>query len=152
MIGRQDLSEQAGKQSAADVLQGARVLLIDDDPDLHHAIRQMLEPAGCTVTCCSSGPAGIDQLRQDLPDVLLLDVMLSTPTEGFNVAFRIRQEPRLQSVPIVMISAIGEYLGLDFAKQLGDGYVRADDYLEKPFDAETLRRVLSEVLAGKDRT
>ena len=128
---------------------GKRILLIDDDPDMHVVIKAMLEPAGYELTCCSTGPAGVEEMRTNPPALLLLDIMLSTPMEGFHVAYEIRQDEQLQKIPIVMISAIGEYMGMDFAKELGTDYVQAEDFLEKPLEAQKLRAAVEKALKAR---
>ena len=60
----------------------ARILLIDDDPDIHLAVEMMLVPLGYELTCYSTGAAGLEALRREPPDLLLLDIMLTQPTEG----------------------------------------------------------------------
>ena len=124
------------------------ILLIDDDPDFHDAVKAILEADGYRVRCCLTGPDGMEALRADPPDLLLLDIMLSSPTEGFHLAYQIRADEHLSRVPIVMISSIGEKTGMDFAKELGSDYIKADQFIEKPFDAAALRDMVRKVLAG----
>ncbi|HUU85567.1 MAG TPA: response regulator [Phycisphaerae bacterium] len=125
---------------------GGRILLIDDDPDMHDAVKMILEPLGHRVTCCSTGPAGLEALRSDPPDLLLLDIMLSSPSEGFYLAAEMKKHPALKDIPIVMISAIGQTMGTAFAKELGSDYVEADLFLEKPLEAGKLREAVGRFL------
>ncbi|MBU0637285.1 MAG: response regulator [Planctomycetes bacterium] len=129
---------------------GKRILLIDDDPDMHDAVRLILEPAGYQVTCCLTGPAGLEALRRSKPDLLLLDIMLASPSEGFHLAYEVKQDELLKDVPIIMISSIGQTMGMDFGKELGSDYVQADLFLEKPLDAKALRAAVEKVLSGGD--
>ena len=128
-----------------------RILVIEDDPDMHDVLKTMLEPAGFELTSCYTGPAGLESARTDKPDLILLDIMLSSPSEGFHLAYDLKQDEVLKDVPIIMISAIGKTMGMDYAKELGSAYVRADRFLDKPFDAETLRNMVAEVLAETGR-
>ncbi len=114
------------------------ILLIEDDLDMHHAIRAMLPEAEFELTCCSTGPAGLAAMRKDPPDLLLLDIMLATPSEGFHLCYQMKEDDRLREVPVIMISAIGRRMGMDYAKELGTEYAPAEAFLEKPFDAATL--------------
>lgn len=129
--------------------QPRRILLIDDDDDMQHAIRAMLEPDGFEIGCAATGPGGLAALRASPPDLILLDIMLSTPSEGFHLAYEIKNDEQLKRIPIVMISAIGERMGLDFAKEVGSDYAPVEAFLEKPLDAaklrETVRRVMGAV-------
>jgi two-component system alkaline phosphatase synthesis response regulator PhoP len=128
-----------------------RILVIEDDPDMHDVLQTILAPAGFELTSCYTGPEGMESARTDKPDLILLDIMLSSPSEGFHLAYDLKQDEVLKDVPIIMISAIGKTMGMDYAKELGSAYVRADRFLDKPFDAETLRNMVAEVLAETGR-
>ena len=126
------------------------ILVIDDDPDIHDAIKLILEPAGYEISCALSGPEGVDMLHSLKPDLLLLDIMLSSPSEGFHIAYELKQDEHLKTLPIIMISSIGQTMGMDFAKELGSDYIQADRFLDKPFDAATLRSAVDEVFKEHD--
>ncbi|HKQ47945.1 MAG TPA: response regulator [Phycisphaerae bacterium] len=128
------------------IAEGYHILLIDDDPDIHHAVRAMLPEPEFHVTCCATGPTGLEAMRQSPPDLVLLDIMLATPSEGFHLCYVMKEEPRLRDVPVIMISAIGERVGMDYAKELGTDYVPAEAFLEKPLDAATLQRAVRRFL------
>ena len=131
--------------------EGKRIVLIEDDPDMHAAIRMILEPQGFCITCCSTGPEGLEAVRQERPDLILLDIMLSSPSEGFHLSYEMKQDEALAKIPIIMISAIGETMGMDFAKELGSEYVQAEVFLEKPLDAAKLREAVAKVLSGQSQ-
>lgn len=131
------------------IAEGYHILLIEDDPDMHHAVRAMLPEPEFHVTCCATGPAGLEAMRRDPPDLVLLDIMLATPSEGFHLCYVMKEEPRLRDVPVIMISAIGERVGMDYAKELGSDYVPAEAFLEKPLDAATLQRTVREFLRAR---
>lgn len=124
------------------------ILLIEDDADIHDAVKMILEPAGYTVRYESTGPGGLEAMAKTRPDLVLLDIMLETPSEGFHIAYQMKQDDTLKGVPIIMLSAIGKKTGMDYAKELGTDYVPAERFLEKPFDAATLRDAVEAVLSG----
>jgi CheY-like chemotaxis protein len=130
--------------------EGKHILLIEDDPNMHDAVKMILEPEGYRVTCCSTGPEGLEILRRERPDLLLLDIMLATPSEGFHVAYEIKKDDELKRIPIIMVSAIGQTMGLDYAKELGSDYMPAERFLEKPIDAATLREAVKNVLEVRE--
>ncbi len=121
------------------------ILLIDDDPDMHDVVRLILEPVGYRVSCCSTARDGLETLRRDPPELLLLDVMLGTPTEGLELAERIRANGGLHR-PIILISSAA--LDSELEGQGGAGRLPAELFLEKPLDAPGLRAAVARLLAA----
>jgi two-component system alkaline phosphatase synthesis response regulator PhoP len=126
--------------------QAKNILVIDDDPDVQEALKLILEPAGYVATVCSTGQEGLDAVKTNPPDAILLDIMLSSPSEGFHLAYELRRDEGMARIPIIMISSIGETMGMDFAKDLGSEYVPAEKFLEKPLKAATVLDAVREVL------
>ncbi len=129
----------------------ARVLLIDDDPDIHLAIRMILEPLGHTVACYQTGQAGLEAVRREPPDLVILDIMLTHPSEGLQVACELRRDSLLKSIPLVLMSAIGQSIGMEYGREVCPEVMSADMFLEKPFDAKTLREAVSWILEQQAR-
>lgn len=128
---------------------GQNILLIDDDPYMHEAVKMILEPEGFHVSCCLTGSDGLDALRKQPPDLLLLDIMLASPSEGFHLAYEIRKDDRSKHIPIIVLSAVGKTMGMSFAKDVGTDYLPVERFMEKPFDAAELREAVHQVLAKK---
>ncbi len=126
------------------------ILLIDDDPDIEHVIRVLLPAPQFRVDCRHSGPRGLEAMRADPPDLLLLDIMLASPSEGFHLCYEIRQDEALRHVPIVMISAIGARMGMDYAREIGSEYLPADAFLEKPLESALLRKTVLDLLRRQE--
>lgn len=129
--------------------QGKHILLVDDDPDIHDAVRLILEPLGCRLTCCTTAPEARAILRRERPDLLLLDIMLATPDEGLVLAKEIRGEQHLAQVPILIVSSIGEPPLLDGSAH--GGGMPADIFLEKPLDPLRLRESVRTLLDRQAR-
>lgn len=110
-----------------------RILLADDEPDVHELLTPLLEREGFDVAHAYAGPEAVAMARQSPPDVMLLDVMLPG-LDGMEVCRELR---RTHSFPILFLSARGE----EIDKLLGLG-VGGDDYITKPFSrAEVVARV-----------
>lgn len=107
---------------------GARVLVIDDEPQIRRALRRTLEAHGYEVRAVATGGDGLDTLRWH-PDVVLLDLMLPD-VDGLDVARRLRAQ---STVPILVLSARGEETMK--VRALDEG---ADDYVTKPFGSDEL--------------
>ncbi|MCG3126350.1 MAG: Transcriptional regulatory protein CseB [Phycisphaerae bacterium] len=125
----------------------ARILLIDDDPLVHDAVKMILEPEGYQVEGCLTGPAGLEALRARRPDVLLLDIMLAKPSEGFHLVYKLKEYPELREIPIIVLSAIRQSYGFDFAQEVGSEFLPVQRFLEKPIDAATLREAVRQALS-----
>ena len=125
------------------------VLVIDDDPDVQLALTCILKGAGYQVTSCATADDGLSAAVRLHPDVILLDVMLSSPSEGFHLAYKLKEDESLRSIPIIMISAIGARMGFDYAKELGSDYLPVEKFLDKPLDSKTVLGAVREVLASR---
>jgi len=112
-----------------------RVLVVDDEPDLLYAIKLYLEDEGFTVFTAVNGDEALDLLKERLPDVVVLDVMMPE-VDGFETLRQIRE---ISTVPVIMLTARGEEN--DKVRGLGLG---ADDYVTKPFSQ---RELLSRIQA-----
>lgn len=128
---------------------GEHILVIDDDPDVREALRLMLEPAGYQLNGHSTGPEGMKAIADAPPDLILLDIMLSSPSEGFHLAYELRMDEATRQIPIIMISAIGQTMGMDYAKELGSEYVPAEQFLDKPLKADTVLSAVRETLSAR---
>lgn len=124
-----------------------RILVIDDDPDIHLAVKAILGLRGYEVVCCDNGRAGLESMRRDPPDLVLLDVMMATMSEGFHLLYEIRRDPALFRTPVVIVSSVGTDMGFDYAREIGTEYLPADGFLEKPIDASRLTNFVAEMLA-----
>ncbi len=123
-----------------------RIFVIDDDPDIHLAVKSILQP-DYEIECYSNGHTGLAAMRRQPPDLVLLDVMMTTMTEGFHLLYEIRQDSALRQVPVVVVSSIGRDTRMDFSSALGTEYLPADGFLEKPFDAERLLGIVGDAIS-----
>src|SRR5881409_3111279 len=121
------------------------VLVVDDDPDVARFVEVNLRSAGYDVTVASNGEEGLEKAIELRPDLVLLDVMMPK-LDGFEVAQRLRRDPRTSSSSIIMLTA--KALSSDKVLGLSSG---ADDYIIKPFDpVELLARVKGTLRRAKE--
>jgi two-component system phosphate regulon response regulator PhoB len=111
---------------------GARILAIDDEPDLLELVRVGLTQAGYVVETAGTGNEALAALRRAPPDLILLDVMLPD-LSGTELCSRIRADQRLAAVPIIMLTAKSEEIDRVVGLEVG-----ADDYVTKPFSPREL--------------
>ena len=112
-------------------MSGARVLVVDDEPEMTRALRSILTGNGFEPVLAASGEEALDRIARRRPDLILLDLVLPG-INGLDVCRAIRQERKLD-VPIIVLSAHGEEESKVEALDLG-----ADDYLTKPFGVKEL--------------
>ena len=115
-----------------------RILIVDDDPDFREAMATLLEAKGYKVETAPDGEAGLAKAREILPDLILLDVMMSGTTEGFDVARKLHAEDRLKNIPVVMTTGIRKDMNLPFGFEPDDDILPVKEVLEKPVKPETL--------------
>jgi len=127
----------------------SRILLIDDDADIGFVVQAILAPLDYEVAYCATGPAGMEAMRHERPALVLLDIMLTHPTEGLQVACQMRQDLQLKSIPIIFMSSMNEVSEREYAREVCPIALDADMFLEKPLDAATLRDTLEWVLRQK---
>jgi two-component system, OmpR family, alkaline phosphatase synthesis response regulator PhoP len=108
------------------------ILIIEDEEDLLALVHYNLVREGYRVTCAVNGEEGLQAARQELPDLLLLDLMLPG-IDGLEVCRRLRKDSQLQALPVIMLTARGEEADVVAGLELG-----ADDYVTKPFSPRIL--------------
>lgn len=116
------------------------ILVVDDDPDFVETGRIVLETSGYRVVSASNGDEGLRMMRQEQPDLVVMDVMMSGILDGLHASIQMKTEPALKRTPILMISSItsSEYAAM-FPT---DEYVPVENFLSKPVSPD---RLLAEV-------
>jgi len=131
----------------------AKILVIDDDPDVQLSVRLCLEKAGHTVTEAKNGREGLAMIKSNRPELIILDVMMDTSTEGFQLALRLRNpDPtselaEYRSIPILMLTAIHSTTPLRFEPDID--YLPVELFVDKPIDPEDLVKKVDWVLHGE---
>lgn len=119
-----------------------RILIVEDQPDICKLIRMTLEFGDFEIHEANDGESGLNMARAIMPTVMLLDVMMPGLLDGYQVCTRIKQDPDLKKIQVVMLTARGQATDLAAGEAAG-----ADAYLVKPFSPlELIDRV--EAMAG----
>jgi len=120
----------------------ARILVVDDDPDIITAVRMTLEGVGHHVIEAYSGEEGFEKLKSESPDMLILDVMMETHTEGFQMALMLHnpdptsEYAQFRDLPILMLTAIHSTTPLRFEPDIDD--LPVELFVDKPIDPDDL--------------
>jgi len=119
-----------------------KVLCIEDEPEMIDLIKLILERKGFEVLGAVGGKEGLEVIRREMPDLILLDLMMPE-VDGWEVFRQIRGDEQLKPIPVIVVTAkaqsIDKVLGLHIAK--------VDDYVTKPFGPQELLNSINKVLA-----
>lgn len=128
------------------------ILLVDDDPDIRDSLGTILGQSGYTVRTAVDGRTALQELRKKQPDLLILDIMMTTDTEGFDLAFEIKESAEFSRLPIILLTSfLGKVReeGPDrFQHIMGEEWP-AKWLFEKPVNSEKLIEKIENVLADK---
>lgn len=133
-------------------MKGAKILMIDDDPDMFVALRVILEAKGCRLVSAADSCEGLLKLRELKPDLLILDAMLmGNDKTGLELITDIRKDPAIAHTPVLMLTAINDSKteGGEFAPGTDDERLPIDAFLNKPARPEELCRTIDSLLARK---
>ncbi|MGB3767073.1 MAG: response regulator transcription factor [Phormidesmis sp.] len=121
----------------------SKVLLVDDEPGLRESVQAYLEDSNFEVRVAGNAAEGWDLLQQELPNVLISDIMMPQ-VDGYQFLKQVREDTRFQALPVVFLTARG------MTSDRIQGYkAGADAYLAKPFDPEELVAIVTNLIDRK---
>jgi len=123
------------------------ILVIDDDIDFVESVVNLLEAKGYAVASAYNGTEGVAKAKESKPDLILLDVMMSTKDEGFNVARELHQIEALKGTPVIMCTGVRREMSLPFGFEPDETWLPVKQILEKPVKPEVLLGAVSDALA-----
>lgn len=128
----------------------AKILIVDDDPDIVESTKVVLESEGYEVISASTGKEGLAKIRKDRPALIILDVMMERDDAGFDVCRELKKDQGYKDIPVLMLTAIKEKTGMDFKKEAGDeAWLPVDDYCDKPVKPDELLSKVGALLKKK---
>lgn len=131
-------------------MESAKILIVDDDPDLTKALKITLESEQYTVVTAADRTEGMEKIRAEKPDLLMLDVMMSTWQDGFEMARELKKDPHLKNIPILILTAVKNRSGIDFKSSAGDPtWCPVDGFLDKPVEPDVLLAEVKKLLQSK---
>ncbi len=123
-----------------------RILVVDDEQDIRELVSYNLMKNGYQVTTVATGEDAVTKARSELPDLIVLDLMLPG-IDGLEVAKHLKHNSKTQRIPIIMLTAKGEEVDIVTGLEIG-----ADDYITKPFSPRVLIARVRAMLRQKQRT
>jgi CheY-like chemotaxis protein len=136
-----------------------KILVVDDDPDTVDYVKRVLEKHSFAVITAADPVEAMDAVEAEKPDLIILDVMMPSGTEGFQFTWRLRArpEPELRNIPVIVLTAIHGTTSLRFYPDQSDGvygpgeYLPVEAFVDKPVDEEKLLQNVDRVLARAAR-
>ncbi|RLD59754.1 MAG: response regulator [Bacteroidetes bacterium] len=124
-----------------------KVLVVDDDIDFITVTKMILENQNYEVVTASNKVEGMKVARREKPQLAVLDVMMTTEQEGFEMARELRQDPEFVTLPIILLTSVDSATGINFKDAAGDSeWMPVDAFLEKPVDSEQLIAEINKLL------
>ncbi len=118
-----------------------KIAIIDDDIDIVQAATMLLQTKKYQVVSASNVDDGFNLIKNENPDLIILDVMMNEPDDGFYMAMKLRKSGL--KTPIIMLTSISRALGLDFGQNEN---LPVDEFLEKPVPTGVLLECISKYL------
>jgi DNA-binding response OmpR family regulator len=115
-----------------------RILFIDNDIDFIDQNKAVLEENGFEVISATSSREGIDKVAFEMPDIVLLELILEKHDAGFGIVKAIKADPRYKGIPILMVTSAAGETGCDFCQELDGYWMKTDDFVNKPVTPEEL--------------
>jgi len=138
-----------------------KILIVDDEPDVITFVSAVMEENGYTSIAAKDGIEGLELLRKEKPDLVLLDLMMPKKS-GITMFQELRNDPDMSNIPVVVVTGVSEVTGVDFRnfmfkQPMRDEkkfvettgltrYTVPDGYVEKPIDPVELLKVVKEAL------
>jgi CheY-like chemotaxis protein len=128
-----------------------KILIIDDDQDIRDSVQAILEGRQYKVVTAADRDEGMDKIESEKPDLIILDVMMMTSWQGFEMAREIKKNPKYKEIPILMMTGVKEQTGLDFKSSAGDPtWCPVQGFLDKPVEPDILIAEVERLLSEKE--
>lgn len=128
-----------------------QILVVDDDADLVRSIQTVLTAKGYTVSTAKNGAEGLAAIAKSVPDLIILDVMMDSDTEGFQVAYKLADSDATKRIPIILLSGFTDHIAknYDAFESIQGREWPAAKFLKKPVTMNELANAVAEMFAEK---
>jgi CheY-like chemotaxis protein len=130
--------------------QKRKILLVDDDLDFLEMHKAVLMNHGYEVTTATSAQEGWEKVRAEMPDLIVLDLMMEEHDAGFSFAQRIKNDPLFKKTPILMVTAVADATGYKFSLEEDGYWMKTDAFLDKPVEPSALVDSVKKLLDQKE--
>jgi CheY-like chemotaxis protein len=123
------------------------ILIIDDDEDICLAIKTLLESRGYKAETASTKEEGLEKFLSIKPDLAILDVMMASWQDGFELSRQLKKDPELKDTPILMLTGVENKTGFEFKSAAGDDeWLPVEGFLDKPVEPDVLLAEVEKLL------
>jgi two-component system, OmpR family, alkaline phosphatase synthesis response regulator PhoP len=122
-----------------------RILVVDDEPDFAAIVQENLEKEGFKVEVAYNGIEGLEMVRANPPDAVVLDVMMPEK-DGYDVCKELKADEKYTDIPIILLTAVGSHVTSTRYSHRDGMSTEADDYIAKPASAEEITESLKRLL------
>jgi CheY-like chemotaxis protein len=126
-----------------------KILLVDDDLDFLEMHRAVLHNHGYEVLTAMSGQEGLERVRAEMPDLIILDLMMEKHDAGFSFSKTLKTDPLFKKIPILMVTSVAEATGYRFSLEEDGYWMKTDDFLDKPVPPAVLLDRVGKLLEKK---
>jgi len=133
------------------VAQKRKILIIDDNIDFVKMNALALEAAGYEVEAAYNSDEGFTKVEYGQPDAIVLDLMLERHDSGFTLAKKLKTHPIFRTIPILMLTAVGEATGFRFSMEKDGYWMKTDDFADKPLEPDELVDRIERLIENAER-
>jgi CheY-like chemotaxis protein len=128
-------------------MEKAKILIVDDDQDIRDSLQAILEGRQYTAITAADKTDGMEKVKSEKPDLIILDVMMSSWDDGFEMARELKKDEEFKNTPVLMLTGVRDQTGIDFKSSAGDPtWCPVDAFLEKPVEPGTLLAEVAKLL------
>jgi DNA-binding response OmpR family regulator len=126
----------------------SRITIIDDDVEFAENLEAILKKEGYSIKILEDVEGAIEELINNTPDLLILDVMFpENPAAGFDLARKIRKTAAIKRLPIILLTAINQEFPMDFSSSdIDEDWMPVQDFVEKPVDMKDLLKKINSLI------
>jgi CheY-like chemotaxis protein len=127
-----------------------KILLVDDDLDFLEMHKAVLQNHGYDVLTATSGQEGLERVRAEIPDLIILDLMMEKHDAGFSFSKTVKTDPLFRKIPILMVTSVAEATGFRFSLEEDGYWMKTDDFLDKPVIPKILLERVDKLLRKRE--
>lgn len=131
-------------------MENVKIMVVDDDPGIRDSLQTILSSRRYNVITAADRIEGMDKIKTEKPDLLILDIMMSSWLDGLDMSKTLKKDPQFRNMPILMLTGIKEKTTFDFRpKADGPDWCSVDAYLDKPVEPDVLLAEVEKLLPKK---